>query len=205
MEEPVEQSTPQSAPKNDFWKSSAELVRTALIVGILAFAIRYFVLQPFIVEGSSMVPRFQTDDYLLVDKLSYRFKEPQRGDIVVFRYPFDITVNYVKRIIGLPGETIRIRSGQVFLINEAHPEGIKLAEPYINDGAQTMLPAGATEKDFVVPKDSYFVMGDNRPASSDSREWGMLPKDDLIGKVVIQAYPLDRIHLVPHAIYSETP
>jgi signal peptidase I len=189
---------------NDVWRFGAELIRTALIVVVLAYVIRVFILQPFVVEGSSMFPRFQTNDFLIVDKLSYRFSEPTRGDIVVFRYPFDPETNYVKRIIGLPGDTVRIEGGRVIIENQEHQEGFTLVEPYLSPGNTTSLPATSAKTEFVVPEDKYFVLGDNRRASSDSREWGFLPENDLIGRVFLQAFPFDRASWVSHARYDET-
>lgn len=192
---------PTTTPKDDIWRFFAELIKTFLIVLVVVYSLRLFVVQPFIVEGSSMFPRFHNNDYLLVDKLTYRFETPKRGDIIVFRYPGDLSVNYVKRIIGFPGETVRIEGGKVSIINAANPSGLSLNEPYINGGAETLVNNSEVRRDFIVPDDEYFVLGDNRPASSDSREWSFLPKQDIIGRVVIQAYPFDRVHLVETPSY----
>jgi signal peptidase I len=186
----------------DAWRFGAELIRTAVVVSILAYVIRLFILQPFVVEGSSMYPRFQTNDFLIVDKLSYRFSSPQRGDIIVFKYPYDLETNYVKRIIGLPGDTVKIDNGQVSVIDDAHPEGVTLDEPYLSNGNTTTLPVSSIKNEFSVPSDKYFVLGDNRHASSDSREWGFLPKEDVIGRVIVQAYPFNRASWVSHARYD---
>lgn len=199
-------SVAASATQNDFWRFSAELIKTALIVSVLAYVIRVFVLQPFIVDGASMAPTFHTNDYLMVDKLSYRLHPAARGDIVVFKYPLDTSpnpVNYVKRIIGLPGERVRIEDGKVYIVNKDNPDGFLLDEPYINADALTTLQSGAAKAEFVVEENQYFVMGDNRPASSDSRQWGVLPKKDMIGRVVLQAFPLDRVHVIEHARYDQ--
>lgn len=198
MEDPVTQPT---APRDDFWRFSAELIKTAIIVSVLAYVIRLFILQPFIVEGSSMYPQFQTQDYLLVDKVSYRLHQPERGDIIVFRYPNDLSINYVKRVIGLPGEKVVIEDGIVTVFPTVTDKGIVLEEKYIPSENSTRLPSGASRAEFLVPKDQYFVLGDNRQASSDSREWGFLPKEDLIGRVVVQAFPLNRAAVIPHARY----
>jgi signal peptidase I len=186
----------------DIWRFTAELIRTAIVVGILAFVIRSFVIQPFVVEGSSMFPRFQTNDFLIVDKLSYRIHRPERGDIIVFKYPFDMNTNYVKRIIGLPGETVSIHDGTVTIKNNVHPEGALLSEPYLATDVATNLPGGANSGEFVVPDTKYFVLGDNRKASSDSREWGFLPSEDITGRVFVQAFPFARASWVAHARYT---
>jgi signal peptidase I len=203
-EEPATQPHHPQHPHahNDVWRFGAELVRTALIVLVLAYVIRVFILQPFVVEGSSMFPRFQTNDFLIVDKISYRFNQPQRGDIIVFRYPFDPATNYVKRVIGLPGDLVRVEGGRVIIENDQNPEGFVLIEPYLSPGNTTTLPATSAKTEFLVPEDRYFVLGDNRRASSDSREWGFLPENDVIGRVFLQAFPFDRASWVSHARYD---
>jgi signal peptidase I len=193
---------PRQAPKEDFWSFTAELIKTAVIISFLAYVIRIFVLQPFIVEGLSMYPQFKTSDYLLVDKVSYRLSPPHRGDIVVFKYPGDPSINYVKRVIGLPGEKIHIENGHVTVINIAHPQGELLNELYVSSGNLTSTSTGP-KADYTVPSNNYFVLGDNRQASSDSREWGFLPSEDLIGRVLVQAFPLNRISIITHADYKE--
>ena len=201
MSETNKQPILSPSERDAFWKNLADLVKTALVVLVLVVITRGFILQPFIVEGSSMAPRFHTNDYLLVDKLSYRLHPVSRGDIVVFKYPYNTSVNYVKRVIGLPGETVRIDQGSVYIVNAQHPEGFKLSEPYVIDHAQTYLPSGASKAEYPVPSDSYFVMGDNRPASSDSREWSFLPKSDMIGRVIVQAFPLSQASVVKVPTY----
>jgi signal peptidase I len=206
MEEPehltTEEITHRPAPKEDFWSFTAELIKTAVIISFLAYAIRIFILQPFVVEGLSMYPQFKTSDYLLVDKVSYRVSKPQRGDIVVFKYPGDPSINYVKRIIGLPGEKVHIENGRVSILNTAHPSGELLAEPYVSAGNLTTTST-SPKADYTVPDNNYFVLGDNRQASSDSREWGFLPNDDMIGRVLIQAFPLNRLAVITHTDYKE--
>ncbi len=190
--------------QTDVWRFGAELIRTAIIVSVLAYLIRLFILQPFVVEGSSMFPRFETNDFLIVDKLSYHIHEPARGDIIVFKYPLDPTgqTNYVKRVIGLPGETVRIQDGKVIIINSDHPQGFVLDEPYLSTGNTTTLSATSGTNDFLVPASNLFVLGDNRHASSDSREWGFLPREDVIGRVFVEAYPFDKASWVGHRSYD---
>lgn len=188
----------------DFWRFGAELIRTAIIVSVLAYGIRAFLIQPFVVEGSSMAPRFQTNDFLIVDKLSYRLHTPSRGDIIVFKYPYDLQTNYVKRIIGLPGETVKIEDGKVEVINKNNPNGFILTEPYLSVGNTTQILPTSTQNEYTVPEGKYFVLGDNRHASSDSREWGFLPKEDVIGRVFVQAFPFNRASWVSHARYDES-
>lgn len=186
-------------------KFIAELLRTAIIVTILAYTIRLFIIQPFIVDGLSMNPVFHNNDYLLVDKISYKLDQPQRGDIIVFKYPKNTAVNYVKRIIGLPGEKVVIENGDVTIINKDNPNGIKLNEPYIRTQDTTFVSTFNNREnpraEFAVPEGDYFVMGDNRQESSDSREWGFLSKEKIIGRVFIQAFPVGRFSWVTHARY----
>ena len=201
------QTPPTPAPRStqqrsSFWSFLGELLRTIVIVGAAGLLIRYYVLQPFIVDGESMAPELHTNDYLYVDKLDYHIKSPQRGDIVVFKYPLNTSINYVKRIIGLPGETVSITDSKVTISNAAHPEGFLLQENYLPAATVTRMLNGAPSATFTVPSNSYFVLGDNRDNSSDSREWGMLPKVDLIGRVAFRAFPLNEPHLIVHAKYT---
>ena len=195
-------NTTSTEKSTDAWSFGAELLRTVLVIGILAFVIRYFIVQPFIVEGESMSPYFHTNDYLLVDKLSYRFHAPERGDVIVFRYPNDPSINYVKRVIGLPGETVTIKNGSVSIANTTTPNGFKLNETYLPVGLQTQLLNGSSDGVFIIPSDDFFVLGDNRPNSSDSREWGWMPKSDLIGRVAVEALPLNQARLIRHINYA---
>lgn len=195
---------PEHSKASDFWSFTFELIKTAVIVGVMAYLLRLFVLQPFIVEGSSMQPEFQTNDYLLVDKFSYHIREPKRGDIIVFRYPFNPTVNYVKRIIGLPGERVLVDKGKITIFNNTYPDGLHLTEPYLTENEETLLPSGAVRSEYVVPNDKYFVLGDNRSASSDSREWGFLPQEEVVGRVIIQAFPLGKFHYISPTEYQRS-
>jgi len=199
----VTSQTRKQRPKDqDMWRFAAELVRTAVIVSVLAYVLRLFVVEPFVVEGSSMAPNFATNDFLIVDKISYRLHDPARGDIIVFKYPYDLSVNYIKRVIGLPGETVRIADNKVTIINKDHPEGEVLQEPYLASTAFTALPSSSTKNEFTVPDGNYFVLGDNRPGSSDSRDWGFLPKEDIIGPVDFQAFPLSQMKVIHPARYE---
>jgi signal peptidase I len=205
MSSPEHLSSESSHQPTDFWRVTAELIRTAIIVTVLAYVIRLFVLQPFVVEGSSMAPLFHSHDYLIVEKVSYKLHQPERGDIVVFRYPRNPEVNYVKRVIGLPGEKVRLENGKVKIISPEYPDGIALDESYLSDistYAQPNHTSLGSIAEFTVGENSIFVMGDNRTASSDSREWGNVPDGYVIGKVVLQAYPLDRVNLITHARYE---
>jgi len=163
-----------------------EILESIIIAVILALLIRTFILQPFYIPSGSMEPSLMVQDHIIVNKLSYRFWEPQRGDIVVFKYPRDTKRDFVKRLIGKPGEEVVIRNSQLYI------DGKPIAENY--------LPEGLKFNDFgpvKVPENSFLMLGDNRNSSDDSRVWGPLPRDLIIGKAVLTYWPLDRIHLTP--------
>ncbi len=159
-----------------------EIIKILIIAAIIVLPIRYFLFQPFIVKGDSMVPNFQTGDYLIVDEFSYRFTSPHRGDVIVLKYPLDTTQRFIKRVIGLPGDTVDVSNGKVMITENGKTE--TLNENSYLPGITTSGSVHTT----LGPND-YFVMGDNRPFSYDSRSWGILPKDDIIGKAMIRLYP----------------
>jgi len=167
-----------------------EIVMFVLLAVLVVLPVRAFVAQPFIVEGESMHPTFKNANYLIIDEISYRFKEPARGDVVVFRYPGDLSVFYIKRIIGLPGETISVARGKVSIARE-NGETLILPEPYVvsEDATYTLSTT--------LGEGEYFVMGDNRPRSSDSRIWGPLPREDIIGRAFLRLLPPSSIGLFP--------
>ena len=173
-------------------KALREVVTLVALAVVIVLPIRMFIAQPFVVEGESMVPTLQDADYLIIDEVSYRFSEPKRGDVVVFRYPKNPSVFYVKRIIGLPGETVEIERG-VVSVKRADGSTLTLEEPYvINEDATYTLDA-------TLGAEQYFVMGDNRPRSSDSRVWGPLPKEDIVGRAAARVLPLSQAALSPGA------
>ena len=167
-----------------FFSSLLEVFEVIAVEFGAVFLIRSFLVQPFLVSGSSMVPNFSDGDYLLVDEVTYRFRQPERGEVVVFKYPKEESVYFIKRVIGLPGERVRIGDGKITVVNAAHPEGVTLDERYLPNGLTT---AGSTE--FNVPAGSYFVLGDNRPSSFDSRNWGMLSAKEVVGVVDFRLWP----------------
>lgn len=184
-------ATPSPQPKHS--GSSvffSELIRFVLIAVFVVLPVRVFIAQPFIVSGSSMDPTFSNGEYLIVDEISYRFEEPQRGDVVIFKYPNDPTKFFIKRIIGLPGERVIVSASSVIIQNDANPEGFKLDETYLSH---------PTLGDMTVVLDDteYFVMGDNRPASSDSRVWGPLERDFIIGRALVRLLPVTKAALFP--------
>lgn len=183
----VESSVPPK--KTSFLKDTAIFAILALAV---ILPIRFFIAQPFIVDGASMDPTFATNQYLIVDEISYRFEPIARGDVVIFKYPNDTSKYFIKRVIGLPGETVQIEGTKVLIKNKANPQGFTLTEDYI-------APANLTTDHTLVnlTNSQYFVMGDNRGASFDSRAWGPLDKKYIIGRPLVRLFPLDKISLFP--------
>ena len=163
-----------------------ETVKVAVISMAIVLPVRYFLVQPFFVYGSSMEPNFENGQYLVINEIGYRFDQPARGDIIVFRYPNDPKQYYIKRIIGLPGELVEVKNGKVYIHNEQNPDGQVLDESYLPSGTVTFQDVSSK-----LGADEYFVLGDNRMASSDSRYWGALKKSLIIGKVWLRAWPFN--------------
>jgi signal peptidase I len=177
---------PQGERENFF----TELLKFALVAVVIVVPVRLFVAQPFIVSGASMDPTFDSGQYLIVDELTYRFDEPKRGDVVIFKYPKDPSQFFIKRVIGLPNETVRIGHDSVS-IKQKNGEEVTLEEPYVvnrGNGGPFSLSLGG---------DEYFVMGDNRPESSDSRLWGVLPRENIVGRAFLRLLPIDSLSLLP--------
>lgn len=168
-----------------------EILRFSFYALIIVLPIRMFIAQPFIVSGASMETTFSTGQYLIVDQLTYHFEEPERGDVIVFHYPKDPSKFFIKRIIGLPGETIHIEDSTVTITNAEHPEGMVLTEEYVRS------MRSATPLTQVLGPEEYFVMGDNRNASSDSRAWGTLPENEIVGRALFRLFPLNEIGVLP--------
>ena len=167
-----------------------DLIVLALLIVIVVIPIRVFIVSPFVVDGASMHPTFENLDYLIVDEIIYSFTNPQRGDVVVFRYPKKPSIFYIKRIVGLPGETVSINHGTVSLTT-AEGTTLTLSEPYVVNEDATYT------KSMTLAVGQYFVLGDNRPNSSDSRVWGALPASDIIGRVDARLLPLSKALLFP--------
>ncbi len=176
---PTSHKAPQDKSSSNFWK---ELIKLVLLSLLIVVPFRLYIAQPFIVDGASMDPTFETGDYLIVDELTYRFKAPERGSVLIFKYPRDPRKSFVKRVIGLPGETISISEGQVTIINIEHPEGLTLNEPYVKLVKKDSV-------DYVLGLGEYFVMGDNRLSSADSRVWGPVPEVNIVGRPIIRFFP----------------
>lgn len=166
-----------------------EIIRFALIAIAIVLPIRIFVAQPFIVSGTSMIPTFVDKQYIIVDQISYRLREPVRGDVVIFKFPNDPKKYFIKRMIGLPGDTVKIK-GEEVQITPPSKETFTLDEPYVKN-------LGLSDISLTLGDDEYFVMGDNRASSYDSRFWGPLPKDMLVGRALVRLLPFTDIGLLP--------
>lgn len=177
-----------------FW----ELLKAFLLAMVIIVPIRYFIAQPFFVRGASMEPNFHNGEYLVIDQLSYRLAQPKRDDVIVFRYPLDESQFFIKRIIGLPGDEVIVNNSQIEIKNSTYPNGVVLNESQylssdVNTGGQMDVHLGDGE---------YFVLGDNRPSSSDSRVWGIVKRSEIIGRVWVRAWPIDRLSIFHSIIPS---
>lgn len=176
-----------------------EIFRFAVLALLIVVPFRMFIAQPFIVSGASMSPTFETGQYLIVDQLTYHLEPPTRGDVVIFRYPEDPSKFFIKRLIGLPGETVEIQGQKVSIRDPKTGKSTVLDEPYLHDFN--------TRDDYLtvtLGTEEYFVMGDNRGASSDSRVWGAVPKKLLVGRAFVRLLPVDKVSLFPgeHPTYT---
>jgi len=197
----------QDLKEKHTWKQELwEWVKVIIIALLVSLPIRYFIAEPFIVDGASMDPTFSTGQFLIVDRLTYDFSKPKRGDVIVFKYPNDPSVYYIKRIVGLPGETVDIKDGKVFIIEPSDPTQvytssstqassteIALTETYVAQSHMTSdtlktTPLGPTQ---------YFVMGDNRAQSYDSRAWGPVDSKLIIGRPIMRLLPITSLSVFP--------
>lgn len=172
-----------------------EIFRIAILALIIVLPIRYFIFQPFIVKGASMDPNFRDGDYLIIDELSYRFKEPKRGEVIVFKFPLNPSNRFIKRIIGLPGETIEIKNNRITVLKDGTSEVLDESFYLTNDFLRTI------ELKVSLKEEEYFVLGDNRPASFDSRNFGPLVKKYIIGRVVLRLWPITKLEKFETPIY----
>ncbi len=191
----IEQVAP---PKKNKWYQSGFIKDLLSFIAIIVFVVipfRIFIAQPYLVDGSSMDPTFKSGEYLIVDQLSYRMHDPARGDVVIFRFPLNPKEFFIKRVIGLPGETVQITSDGTFIINKDNPDGMKMDEKYV-------VFAKKTNQTFTLKDGEYFVMGDNRGASADSRLWGAVPRKNIIGTPFVALFPISKIRLHPGSLES---
>lgn len=174
------------------WLWFLDFVET-IVIALAIFVVMYrFLFQPHQVKGNSMYSNFHDGEYLLTDKISYRFNAPKRGDVIIFKAPKNEDYDYIKRVIGLPGELIKIEKGRVYLNNQLLDE-----TKYLDNSVLTAAGYFAKEGvSLTVPPDNYFVLGDNRNNSSDSRDWGMVPTANIVGKAFLRYWPVNEIGLV---------
>ncbi|MFA6410803.1 MAG: signal peptidase I [Candidatus Buchananbacteria bacterium] len=168
-----------------------EVFKVVVISLAIIVPVRYFLIKPFYVKGASMEPNFYDHEYLIINEISYRFGEPVRGDIVVFRYPFDPSQYFIKRVIGLPGEKIKVADGQVFVFNSKYPAGQLIEENYLTEGTQTLGDVQVQLKE-----NEYYLLGDNRLHSLDSRAFGPVKREYIVGKTLWRGWPVNRVGLL---------
>ena len=178
-----------------------DLLKVVTISLAIIIPVRYFVIQPFYVKGASMEPSFYDHEYLIIDEISFRFNEAQRGQVIVFRYPQNPQEYFIKRLIALPGETIEFVDGQIRIYNKENPDGFILNESkYLSDTVKTY---SNVEEPVTLGVNEYFVLGDNRYSSKDSRIFGPLDKSFVTGKVMLRGWPFSRFNLFDYSdIYS---
>lgn len=174
--------------------NNGSFFQSVLITIVLAVVLRFFVLQPFIVDGASMEPNFSNNQYILIDKVSYRFRAPKRGEVVVFHPPNIPNENYIKRIVGLPGETVVIKNNQV------NVDGHILREAYLESNQSTTQP-NSLSNIVTLGHNEYFVLGDNREHSSDSRDWGPLQLSSIEGRTWFIMFPVTDFRAVAAPSY----
>ncbi|MFQ5540859.1 MAG: signal peptidase I [Candidatus Paceibacteria bacterium] len=169
-----------------------DLVKFALIALLVVIPIRLFVAQPFVVRGASMEPTFVGGEYLIVDQVSYRLDTPERGDVIILRYPRDESIFFIKRIIGLPGETVELVGSEIIIKRGDGSAPFALDESYLEPG-RLQNEYGS----YALGEGEYFVLGDNRTASSDSRTWGILTEDGIVGRAFLRLLPPTRLDVLP--------
>jgi len=185
-----------------------EVIKVFFWALVIIVPIRIFLFQPFFVQGASMEPNFENGDYLIINELGYKqtdvniagahlftlgsFKDLNRYDVTVFRYPRNPQQFFIKRVVGLPGERVKIEGGKITVYNNQNPDGFLLDDhQYV---ASSLFTSGSL--DITLDDQQYFVLGDNRPASYDSRVWGAVPKSDIIGKVLVRAWPIAKAEIL---------
>jgi len=184
---PTINESEKEKPSESLW---GELFRFAIIAALIVLPFRYFIAQPFIVKGVSMSPTFETGEYLIVDEISYRFNNPERGDVVIVKKPGNTSENLIKRIMGLPGETLRYKNNVLTVINKENPDGLIISEPYLTNIKTSDFEA-------TLGNDQYFVMGDNRDYSRDSRHYGPINGDLILGRAWFRYWPPERWGRLP--------
>jgi len=190
-EETKNNSASQEQKREDTKESLMDFVKFAVLAVAIVLPIRLYIAQPFVVSGASMVPSFESGHYLIIDELSYRFENPKRGEVIVFRFPLQESKFLIKRVAGLPGETIEIKGNEITIKNAGYPEGFSWRQGDINPGRNT------DNLTVTLGKDEYFVLGDNRGESADSRMWGVLNREFIVGRPLVRLFPLWELGVFP--------
>ncbi len=187
--EPADATEPVRKSGHGGIRNALSWLRDLVFSVLIAVVLIVFIYQPVKVEGTSMQPTLSDKERIFINKFTYRFGlgDIERGDTVVFWFPEDETKSYIKRVIGLPGDRIRIESGQVYVNDQA------LAEDYVEEDFRDQMSWPPSRQDKLVPPDKYFVLGDHRSSSSDSRTWGFVPRANIYGKAVFAYWPLQKL------------
>lgn len=173
-----------------------ELIKVVLLAGVTIGLVRHFLFKPFYVKGQSMEPTFMAKEYLIIDEMSYRLRDPKRGEVIVLKEPLGTHKDfYLKRVIGLPGERIRIEDNKIIIYNETHPTGMLLQEEYI-------VEETPGSENVQLGDEQYFVLGDNRDASFDSRRFGPIGRNLIVGKAWLRGWPFSRFTIFQHPTYN---
>lgn len=202
QEEPFSDSQiPAKTQEKSFKKEVILFIWETLKIIIVCLAIiipiRYYIVQPFFVKGASMESSFEDGDYLLVDEITYRFSDPKRGDVIVFRYPEDESQFFIKRIIALPGEIVEIKNNTVSVSSKDGDDPVLLEESYLDRGQTTLGSFKLT-----LGQDEFYVLGDNRLHSADSRRWGPVKRDEIIGRTLLRAWPINKFSKIKSIEYK---
>lgn len=191
-----EPDSKQQSLATRIWLFLLDITQTFVITAVVFFVITFFFFRPFQVSGNSMYSSFQDKEYIITNLISLRFSDPKRGDVIVFKSPTDPRKDFIKRVIGIAGDSVLIKDGSVYLNNKLLDES-KYLDPGIKTYGQAFLPEGDTK---TVPQGSFFVLGDNRTDSSDSRQWGFVKKEAVKGISVFVYWPPKQIHLINNPI-----
>ena len=192
----MEENNQNLASKSEILAFVWETIKVVVISLAIILPIRYYLVQPFFVNGASMEPNFENGDYLLVDEISYRFKEPNRGEVIIFHPPQDPQNYYIKRIIGLPGETVELTDGRIIIYNGQYPAGEQL------DESQYLVKSRINEIAKVeLGENEYYVVGDNRNNSLDSRRFGAIQFANIRGKALLRAFPFNKLAILKSPEY----